>query len=500
MSSAVSARTESRAGSPRYPDVSHYFGGRLVPGGPRFQDVHNPADGSVISRVPLGGTAEVDEAVKAARAAFPGWAGTPIKERVQVFFHYKALLEAHLDELSALIIEEHGKVRSEADAEILKAVELTEFACSLPQIIPGEVLEVSRGVECRLERYPVGVVASVNPFNFPSMVPHWTIPNAIALGNTFIMKPSELVPLSSLRIAALLKEAGLPDGVFNVVQGGREAVEAILDHPGIAAVTFVGSTRVAKEVYRRGCQNLKRVLALGGAKNHIIVMPDADPEMTASGVLAAAAGCTGQRCMAASVMVGVSGVDHIVQKMATQARAMVPGRDYGPVITSAARDRIESYITAAEKAGARILVDGRNTTVPGREGGYYVGVTIIDQVTPDMEIAREEIFGPVMVIVRTRDLDEAIAVENASPYGNAASIFTESGAAARHAMERASAGMVGVNVGVPVPREPFPFGGWNDSKFGVGDITGRGSIEFWTKAKKITTKWNREAGTNWMSK
>ncbi|MGH7701981.1 MAG: CoA-acylating methylmalonate-semialdehyde dehydrogenase [Gemmatimonadales bacterium] len=483
----------------KYPDVRHYVGGRFVDGGPRFQDVHNPADGTVISRVPLGGPAEVDRAVAAARSAFPGWSGTPIKERVQVFYRYKSLLERHLTDLGALITEEHGKVRSEAEAEILKAIELTEFACSLPQLVAGEALEVSRGVECRVERWPLGVVACINPFNFPSMVPHWTIPNAIALGNTFIMKPSELVPLSAGRIAELLKEAGLPDGVFNVVHGGREAAEAICEHPGIEAVTFVGSTKVAKEVYRRGTAGLKRVLALGGAKNHIIMMPDADPEMASAGVLAAMAGCTGQRCMAASVMVAVAGIDPILDRLVTQTRAVVPGRDVGPVITRAAKERIERYITEAEQAGARILVDGRNAVVAGKEGGYYVGPTIIDQVRPDMRIAQEEVFGPVLVIVRTRDLDEALAVENASPYGNAASVFTESGGAARYAMERASAGMVGVNVGVPVPREPFSFGGWNDSKFGVGDITGHGSIEFWTKAKKITTKWNIEAGTSWMS-
>ena len=314
------------------------------------------------------------------------------------------------------------------------------------------------------------------------------------------MKPSEQVPLSAGRIAELLREAGLPDGVFNVVHGGREAAEAICDHPGIEAVTFVGSTKVAKEVYRRGTSALKRVLALGGAKNHVIVMPDADPEMAASGVLAAMSGCTGQRCMSASVMVAVSATGHIVERLAAQARTMVAGRDFGPVITREAKERIEQAIGEAEQAGAKILVDGRGAVVPGKEGGFFIGPTVIDQVRPEMRIAREEIFGPVLAIVRAGTLDEALAIENASPYGNAASIFTESGGLARRAMEHASAGMVGVNVGVPVPREPFSFGGWNDSKFGVGDITGRGSIEFWTQAKKMTTKWNREAGTNWMAK
>jgi malonate-semialdehyde dehydrogenase (acetylating)/methylmalonate-semialdehyde dehydrogenase len=484
----------------KYPDARHFIGGRFESGGAPFLEVHCPADGSTISRVPVANAATVDRAVVAARRAFPAWAATPVKERVQVFFRYKTLLEKHLKELGQLITEEHGKVAPEAEAEILKAIELTEFACAMPELSAGEVLEVSRGVECRLERYPLGVVATINPFNFPSMVPHWTIPNAIALGNTYILKPSELVPLSAGRIAELLTEAGLPEGVFNVVHGDRTTAEALCDHPGIEAITFVGSTAAAKQVYRRATGNLKRALCLGGAKNHVIVMPDADTEMAAGGVLAAMSGCTGQRCMAASVMVAVSKTDHVVKRLAEQARGLVIGRDIGPVITASAKARIEGYITEAEQGGAAVLVDGRGRTVPGKEGGWYVGPTVIDQVRPEMKIAQEEVFGPVLAIVRTGTLDEAIAVENASPYGNAASIFTESGGAARVAMERASAGMVGVNVGVPVPREPFGFGGWNESRFGTGDITGRSSIEFWTKTKKITTKWNREAGTNWMSK
>jgi malonate-semialdehyde dehydrogenase (acetylating)/methylmalonate-semialdehyde dehydrogenase len=484
----------------KYPEARHYIAGTFQSGGTTRLDVHQPSTGATISQVVLGDRATVDAAVAAAAAAFPAWSAMPIKERVQVFYRYKALLQRDLAELSALITEEHGKLQGEAEAEILKAIELTEFACSLPQLAGGETLEVSRGVECRMERSPLGVVASVNPFNFPSMVPHWTLANAIALGNCYIMKPSELVPLSAGRIATLLAEAGLPAGVFNVVQGDRILVEALCDHPEVAAVTFVGSTRVAKEVYRRATGNLKRALCLGGAKNHIIVMPDADPEMTAGGVLAAMSGCSGQRCMAASVMVAVSRTDHIVERLAAQARAMVPGRDVGPVVTRQARDRIERFITEAEAAGARVLVDGRNVTVKGHEGGWYVGPTVIDGVTPEMAIAQEEVFGPVLAIVRSNSLEEALAVENASPYGNAASIFTESGGAAREVMARAGAGMVGVNVGVPVPREPFGFGGWNDSRFGTGDITGRGSIEFWTQSRKITTKWNREAGTNWMAK
>jgi malonate-semialdehyde dehydrogenase (acetylating)/methylmalonate-semialdehyde dehydrogenase len=485
----------------KYPPLDNYIGGRFTPVSDALAvlDVHDPRSGETIATLPLSAAADLDAAVVAAQRAFHTWSALPIKERVQVFFRYKTLLERNIDELAALITEENGKIESEARAEILKAAELCEFACALPQIAAGEVLEVSRGVECRLERFPVGVVASIAPFNFPSMVPHWTIPNAIALGNCMILKPSELVPLSAQRIAKMLTEAGLPDGVFQVVNGGREIVEAICDHPDIAAVSFVGSTRVAKLVYRRATSNLKRCLALGGAKNHLIVMPDADREMAATNIVASMSGCAGQRCMAASVMVGVSKVDHIIERIAEVARAMVPGKDIGPVITAEARERISRYIDEAEAAGAKVIVDGRKTSIAGREKGYYLGPTILDHVTPDMRIAQEEVFGPVLVIVRAPDVTAALAIENASPYGNAASVFTESGAVARYVMENASAGMVGVNVGVPVPREPFSFGGWNDSRFGVGDITGRGSIEFWTQSKKMTTKWNREAGTNWMS-
>ncbi|HVE70148.1 MAG TPA: CoA-acylating methylmalonate-semialdehyde dehydrogenase [Thermoanaerobaculia bacterium] len=492
--------TMEHAAATKYPNVRNYIGGTFIEATDRpMLDVTNPADGSVISRVPLSGQSEIDRAVDAARAAAPGWSGTPIKERAQVFYRYKALLEKNITELGALVSEENGKIRGEAEAEVLKSAELCEFACSLPQIVPGEVLEVSRGVECRVERYPVGVVASITPFNFPNMVPNWTIPNAIGLGNCMILKPSEQVPLSSGRIAELLKEAGLPDGVLNVVHGGQETVEAICDHPYIDTISFVGSTHVAKIVYRRCSHNFKRVLALGGAKNHLIVMPDAEPDMTSNNVVASMSGCAGQRCMAASVMMAVGKTDHIVDRMAGVVRGMVPGTHIGPVISKAAKERIERYITEAEEAGAKVLVDGRGYTVPGRENGYYVGPTLIDGVTPDMRIAQDEIFGPVMVIIRAKDVDEALEVQRRSPYGNAASVFTENGGVARYVMENASAGMVGVNVGVPVPREPFGFGGWNDSKFGVGDITGRGSIELWTRSKKMTTKWNKEAGVNWMS-
>jgi malonate-semialdehyde dehydrogenase (acetylating)/methylmalonate-semialdehyde dehydrogenase len=302
-----------------------------------------------------------------------------------------------------------------------------------------------------------------------------------------------------MEIAALLNEAGLPNGVFNIVNGDSEIVQAICDHPGIEAVSFVGSTKIAKLVYQRATQQLKRCLALGGAKNHLLVLPDAKPEMTAQNVAASMSGCAGQRCMAASAMVGVGSVDHIVEKICEEARKIIPGKNLGAVISPAAKERIERYITEAEQQGARVLVDGRNARVAGKENGTYVGPTVIDHVTPDMAIATEEIFGPVISIMRVDTLDEALAIENASPYGNAASVFTQNGGYARYVMEHASAGMVGVNVGVPVPREPFSFGGWNESKFGVGDITGKSSIEFWTQLKKTTVKWNPEAGINWMS-
>lgn len=483
----------------KYPEVRNYVAGDFVEGKHEYLDVFNPSDGSVISKVPLSSREDVDRAVAVAQAAFPAWSAMPIKERVQIFYRYRSLLERDIEELTALVTEENGKIYAEAKAEVLKSMELTEFACSLPQMTGGEVLEVSRGVECRIERFPLGVVASIAPFNFPNMVPNWTIPNAIALGNCMILKPSEMVPLSANKIADLLKEAGLPEGVFQVVHGGKDVVEAICDHSGIEAISFVGSTKIAKLVYRRGTANLKRVLALGGAKNHLIVMPDADLEMTSSNVVASMSGCAGQRCMAASVMVAVSNTDHIIARMVEHAKTVVPGKNLGPVISAESKARIEKFITEAESAGATVLVDGRNSIVEGKEGGYYVGPTIIDHVTPDMRIAQEEVFGPVIVIIRTRDLDAALAIENASPYGNAASVFTENGGTARYVMEHASAGMVGVNVGVPVPREPFSFGGWGDSRFGVGDITGRGSIEFWTRSKKMTTKWNQEHGTNWMS-
>tara|TARA_R110002167_G_scaffold14299_7_gene58212 strand:+ start:6168 stop:7634 length:1467 start_codon:yes stop_codon:yes gene_type:complete len=480
-------------------EVKNFINGKFERNGQKEMDVINPSDGSVIATLPLSTANDVDKAVQAAKNAFPSWSMMTFKERVQIFFRYRTLLENNMDELTKLVQLENGKIYSEAKAEVEKSMELCEFAVSIPQIIVNEVQEVSNGVECRIERKPLGVVASIAPFNFPNMVPHWTMPNALVLGNTMVMKPSEIVPLSTVRMAELLKEAGLPDGVFNLVNGGKEVVEAICDHPDIKAVSFVGSTKVAKIVYKRATSTLKRCVALGGAKNHLLVFPDANPEMTASNVVASMSGCAGQRCMAASVMVGVDKIQHIIDRMVEDAKQLIPGENLGSVISEAAKERIEGYISEAEKNGAKILLDGRNTTVAGKEGGFYVGPTIIDYVTTDMSVAREEIFGPVISIIRAKDLDEAIEIENGSNYGNAAAVFTQSGGLAKQVMERASAGMIGVNIGVPVPREPFSFGGWNESKFGVGDITGRSSIEFWTQNKKTTTKWNPEAQTNWMS-
>ena len=483
----------------KYSQVTNCINGEQISGNGQMLEVFSPLNGQVISEVPLSSADVVDEAVTAARGAFPAWSALTLKERVQIFFRYRQLLEKYRTELVALVSEENGKTSAEAAAEVDKSIELTEFATSLPQLCAGKIEIVSRGVECRSERHPLGVVASISPFNFPNMVPNWTIPNALALGNTMILKPSEQVPLSANRIAEILAEAGLPKGVLNVIHGAQAAVEAICDHPGIDAISSVGSTRVAKIIYKRASANLKRVLSLGGAKNHLIVLPDANEEMTASDVAASMTGCAGQRCMAASAMVAVGKVDAIIDRLCEETKKIIPGKNLGAIISQQAKERIEGYIAEAEAQGAKILVDGRDATVEGKENGYYVGPTVIDFVTPDMKIAKEEVFGPVLAILRTSTLDEAIEIENNSPYGNAASVFTQSGRLAKYVADHASAGMIGVNIGVPVPREPFSFGGWNESKFGTGDITGESSIEFWTKLKKTTTKWNPEARTNWMS-
>src|SRR6478672_5457977 len=379
----------------KYRPIQNFVAGKFVDSATeRTLDVISPLDGNLLSTVPMSSAKELNDAVTAAKAAFPGWSRTPIKERVQVFFRYKTLLEKNLKELAELCSEENGKTYNESVAEIEKCIELTEFATSLPQLITGEILEVSKGVECRTEHVALGVVASIVPFNFPAMVPNWTIPNALALGNCMILKPSEKVPLCCGRLAELLKEAGLPDGVFNIVHGDVEIVEAICDHPHIEAVSFVGSTKVAKIVYQRATHNYKRCLALGGAKNHLLVLPDAIPEMTAQNVAASMSGCAGQRCMAASAMIGVGNIDGIIDKICDEARKIIPGENLGAVINKESKERIERFIGEAERDGAKILVDGRHTKVAGKENGTYVGPTVIDFVKPGMSVATEEIFGP----------------------------------------------------------------------------------------------------------
>jgi malonate-semialdehyde dehydrogenase (acetylating)/methylmalonate-semialdehyde dehydrogenase len=473
-----------------YPTVRNYVGGTFVEHAGPEVPVVSPLDGVQLSTAPVSEAGEVDAAAAAAEAAFPAWSALTLRQRSQVFYRYRDLLILHKEDLAKRIHLENGKTLDEARAEIVRAVEVTEFACSLPQIAVGQVLEVSPGVECRVDRLPLGVVASITPFNFPVMVPHWTIPIAMAVGNTFVFKPSDKVPLAAVRTAELLEEAGLPAGVFNVVHGGRAAVEALCDHPRVRAVTFVGSTPIAKSVYARAAARLKRVLALGGAKNHVFVLEDAPLEQTAVNVVASVNGCAGQRCMAAAAMVAIGAVDEHIARICQEARRLVPGENLGPVISAEAKERIERFIDEAEQAGAKVLVDGRGTVVRGRERGFYIGPTVLDCVRPDMRIAREEVFGPVLAILRARDVDEAVAIENASPYGNAAAVYTRNGGMARAIAQRARAGMIGVNVGVPVPLEPFGFGGWNESKFGAGDITGPESIQFWTQSKKTTARWH----------
>jgi len=449
--------------------------------------VESPWDGTRIGEVTAADAAAVDRAVLVARDAFQDWSAVGVKDRAQVMYRFKALVEREIQELAALVSRENGKTAGEAEAEIRKGVEVVEYATSLPQVAAGEVLEVSAGVDVWSRRYPLGVVAGITPFNFPAMVPMWMFPIALACGNAFILKPSPLVPLTPVRLKALLEEAGLPAGVFQVVQGGKETVEALLDHSGIEAVAFVGSTPVARAVHLRAAQAGKRALALGGAKNHLVVLPDADPALTASNVVASVTGCAGQRCMAASVLIGVGACEPVIDAIIAAARGVRPGIEMGAVITKEAQDRIEGSITRAQAGGAQVRLDGRGAA--GKAGGWYVGPTVLDRVTPDAACAREEIFGPVLTILRAATLDEAIALVNRLPYGNAAAVYTRSGGAARRFAERVNVGMVGVNVGVPVPREPFSFGGWNQSRFGAGDITGEDGVRFWTKLKKVTQRW-----------
>jgi malonate-semialdehyde dehydrogenase (acetylating)/methylmalonate-semialdehyde dehydrogenase len=475
--------------------ATHYLHGTRVEAGSRsLNPLTSPVDGAPLGSITVADAAVVDQAVQSAQKAFQSWSLVPVKDRVQVLYKFKTLVEKNIGDLAKQVTAENGKTTAESAAGIARGIEIVEYAASLPQLFAGEILEVSTGVDCYTRRFPIGVVAGITPFNFPAMVPMWMFPMAIACGNSFILKPSEQVPFTPLLLADLLKESGLPDGVFNVVQGDRETVEAVLDHPGIAAAAFVGSTAVAKAVYERGIASNKRMLTLGGAKNHLIVVPDADPLITAKNVVSSAVGCAGQRCMAASVLIAVGDCDAIIDAIEHEMRNLTCGAEIGAIISVKAKERIEGYIARAAARGAKIRLDGRGQSMAGN----YVGTTLIDGITTEDECANDEIFGPVLSILRVKTLDEALAIENANPYGNAACIYTSSGATARYFEMKAEAGMIGVNIGVPVPRDPFGFGGWNASKFGAGDITGRDAISFWTKTKKVTAKWTAKS-TNWMS-
>lgn len=482
----------------KFVDARNWIGGEWVDSsGSESIDIINPRYGKAMASMQMGTAADVDSAVRAAKAAFKTWREFPMRERAQIFYNFKYLMERDIDELSWLVSHENGKTYSEARAEVAKAIECCEFGCSLPNLAGGPQLVVSRGVECREVYEPLGVCAGITPFNFPYMVPMWMLPQVLVAGNTFVLKPSEQVPLSVLRMAELLDEAGLPKGVFNVVNGGKEVVEAICDHEDIRAVGFVGSTRVAKIVYGRAAATGKTALALGGAKNHLIIVPDADEDLTVENVVASFTGCAGQRCMAASVLLAVGDVDPLVDKIADAAAKLQCGQEIGAIVNESSVERIVGYIDDAEKRGAKVRVDGRGQKPS--EDGYWVGPTILDNVTPDMPAGHEEIFGPVLSIVRVDTLDEAIELENANPYGNASAIYTTNGDTARYVTSRVEAGMVGVNIGVPVPREPFGFGGWNHSKFGQGNITGWDGFRFWTRPRKITTKWALQKDWTWMS-
>ncbi len=466
----------------------------------RRRELRSPYTGSTVGTVELSGPADVDAAVAGARAAFAAWRAIPVKERTRPLFRFHELLTRHLPELANLAALEAGKTRAEAAAGISKGMEVVEFALSLQNLDDGAVLEVSRGVNCEVRREPLGVVAGITPFNFPAMVPLWMFPIAVTVGNAFILKPSEKVPMTATRLGELMLEAGFPAGVFSVLQGDREAALALAQHPDVAAVAFVGSTAAARAIYERATAAGKRALCLGGAKNHLIVVPDADEAVTVRGVVDSFTGCAGQRCMASSVLVAVGPVDDLLQKIAADAAGLQLGSGMGAIIDAPARERLVNAIGRAEAEGARVVVDGRTRPPPpGFEGGSWLGPTIIDHARPDMDCARTELFGPVLTVLRVPNLDQAMALEAASPYGNATSVFTSSGAVARYVAERASSGMIGVNVGVPVPREPFSFGGSKESKFGHGEITGRPAVEFWSRLKKITTKWAAAPDANWMS-
>ena len=483
-------------------EIGHFIGGKLVAGtSGKFGDVFNPAAGEITARVALASAAEVDKAATTAAAAWPAWAATPPLRRARVMFKLKELLERDRRELSALITAEHGKVLSDADGEVQRGLEVVEFACGIPHLLKGEFTEaVGTGIDAWSIRQPLGVVAGITPFNFPLMVPLWMIPVALACGNCFILKPSEKDPSVSLKLAALLAEAGIPDGVFQVVQGAREAVEAILAHPDIAAISFVGSTAIAETIYRGGTSFGKRVQALGGAKNHLVVMPDADIDDAVDALMGSAYGAAGERCMAVSVAVAVgSAGDRLMQKLEPRVRALKigPGTDpdaeMGPLVTREHREKVSGYIDLGVKEGARLVVDGRGLSLQGYENGYFLGGSLFDNVSPGMRIYKEEIFGPVLGVVRTPDLAGAVQMVNAHEYGNGVAIFTSDGGAARDFAAGINIGMVGVNVPIPVPMAFHSFGGWKHSLFGDHHIYGPEGVRFYTRYKAVTQRWT--AGT-----
>jgi malonate-semialdehyde dehydrogenase (acetylating) / methylmalonate-semialdehyde dehydrogenase len=479
-------------------DIQHYIGGRSVTGmGGRGGDIFNPATGEKIRRVSFATPAEIDNAVKTAAAAFPGWAATPPLTRARVLFKFLELLARDHDALARVVSEEHGKVFSDAHGEITRGVEVVEFACGIPHLMKGEFTEqVGRGIDSWSVRQPLGVCAGITPFNFPVMVPMWMFPMALATGNTFILKPSERDPSAGIRIAELLTEAGLPPGVFNVVNGDKEAVDAILQHPGIAAVSFVGSTAIAEYIYTTAAAAGKRVQALGGAKNHMVVMPDADLDQVTDALMGAAFGAAGERCMAVSVAVTVGGVgDRLMDKLVPRVRALKigPGTDseaeMGPLVTRQHYDKVRSYVDLGVKEGAKLVVDGRDLKLQGYEDGFFLGGCVFDDVKPEMRIYKEEIFGPVLSVVRADTFDDATKLVNDHEYGNGTAIFTRDGDAAREFANRIQIGMVGINVPIPVPMAFHSFGGWKRSLFGDMAVHGMEGVRFYTRLKTVTARW-----------
>jgi malonate-semialdehyde dehydrogenase (acetylating)/methylmalonate-semialdehyde dehydrogenase len=463
----------------------------------RLGPVYNPSNGRVIAAVPLCTAAEVDRAVRSAAEALPAWAETPVVERARVMFRFRERLTAQAEDLAALVTREHGKTFAEARASVQRGIEVVEFACGIPSLIMGQSLaNIARQVDCETVRHPVGVCAGITPFNFPAMVPLWMFPIAITCGNSFVLKPSEKVPLTAVRIGKLLMDCGLPEGVFNIVHGDREAVDALLAHPLVRAVSFVGSTAAARHVYETGTRHGKRVQAAGGAKNHLIIMPDADLDQAVGAVQVSAFGCAGERCMAGSVAVPVGGAaDALVERLCQAASRMKVGPtdggadvDMGPVITREHLERVAGYVDIGRREGAEVAFDGRSLASDG-DGGFLIGPSVLDRVEPGMRVAREEIFGPLLSVIRVDDLDQALAIGRDCPYGNGASIFTRSGWAARQFKQRFNAGMIGINVGVPAPMAWFPFTGWNGSFFGDLHIQGTEAIQFYTQQKLTMTRW-----------